>query len=292
MRSRTEALSFVIHRKVEFDQIAGRFVKSIGVDQANKDIVITFTDDSIKRIPRTGSGITQDQVVLVSSAGYNAAGELEVTLSTGQKFALGVTRNPIDYRGAMGTGVYCGLENDKHVFKPIVDAQGNPMVGSQLPITMGPGIPRDWNNYLEVAYEAGNDDAGAANVVTYRRMTSKINNIAGAVVNARNVQLPPGKYYIDAEVLLMRGDVGRSIIAKQTPIGNSPTTFTRLLESNPQYCWYYASVLGAEQLHLLRGVIELTDPVNQIGLGTISSYGYSFASWVWTGHMTRIWKIS
>lgn len=292
MQSRTEALSFVIHKQIAFDQVVGRFIKSIGVDQANKDIVVTFTDNSVKRIPRTGSGVTQDQVVLVSSAGYNAAGELEVVLSNGQSFALGVTRNSIDYRRAQGNGVYCGLESDKHVFKPIVDQQGIPMVGSQLPIQMGPGIPRDWNNYLEVAYEAGNDDAGAANTVTYRRMTSKINNILGAVVNARNVQLPPGKYYIDAEVLLMRGDVGRSIITKQTPVGNSPTTFTRLLESNPQYSWYFASVLSAEQLHLLRGVIELTDPVNQIGLGTISSYGYSFASWVWTGHMTRIWKIS
>lgn len=292
MQSKAEALSFIIHRKVALNQIDGKFVKSVGVDQTNKDIVITFSDDSIKRIPRTGSGISQSQVVLVDNAGYNANGELEVTLSTGQKFSLGVVKNPIDYQKVSGTGIYCGEDDGLYVFKPIVGANGDPMVGNQLPIQMAPGIPRDWTNYLEVAYESGNDDSGAANAITYRRMTAKVNNIPGAIVNARNVQLPPGKYYIDADVLLMRADVGRSLIVKQTPVGNSPTTMTRLLESNPQYCWYYASVLGAEQLHMLRGVIELTDPVNQIALGTISSYGYSFASWVWTGHITRIWKIS
>lgn len=292
MQSRTEALSFVIHRKVAFDQVVGRFVKSIGVDQSNKDIVITFSDNSVSRIPRTGSGVTQDQVVLVTAVDYNAAGELEVTLSTGQRFALGIYRNPVDYGKIQGSGVYTGLTDGKFTFKPIVSAQGTPMVGNQLPIQMAAGIPRDWSNYLEVAYEAGNDDAGAANTITYRRMNTRINNIAGAVVNARNIQLPPGRYYIDADVLLMRGDFGRSMIMQQSPPGNNPTTFTRLLESNPQYCWWNTSLLGAEQLHMLRGIIDLPNPVNQIGLGSISSYGYSFASWVWTGHITRIWKIS
>lgn len=292
MQSRTEALSFVIHRKVNFDQIVGRFVKSVGVDQSNKDIVITFTDNSIKRIPRTGSGITQNQVVSVASAEYNANGELQITLTTGQSFLLGVMKNPINYQGAIGSGVYVGQLNDKHVFKPITTEQGVSMVGGVLPITMGPGLPRDWSNYLEVAYEAGNDDAVSANVWGWRRMAAKVNNIAGAVVNTKSILLPPGKYYIDAETLTMRGDVGRSAIFKQTPVGNSPTTFTRLLESCTGYAWYYNQVLGAEQEHLIRGVIELTDPVNQIALGTISSYGLSYMSWVWTGHMTRIWKIS
>jgi hypothetical protein len=292
MQSRAEALSFVIHRKVNFDQIVGRFVKSVGVDQSNKDIVITFTDDSIKRIPRTGSGITQDQVVLVSSAGYNTNGELQITLSTGQSFLLGVVQNPVDYQGAVGVGLYVGTQAGKHVFKPITTAQGTPMVNNVLPIAMAPGLPRDWTNYLEVAYESGNDDAVSANNWGYRRMTLKINNIPGASVNARSIVLPAGKYYVDAETLTMRGDVCRSAIFKQTPVGANPTTFTRLLESNPAYSWWFNQILAGEQEHLIRGVIELTDPVNQIGLATISSYGLSYMSWVWTGHMTRIWKIS
>ena len=292
MNSRTEALSMVVHRKVAFDQLAEHFVRSVGVDTSNQDIVVTMTDGSIKRIPRRASGISQNDVVMVSNAGYNQDGFLQVNLSNGQIFVLAKQKNPIDYRGYSGSGIYLGVVDGIHVFKPIVSATDDPMVGATLPIQMGPGIPRDWSNYLEVLYESGNDNSAPANTWVFRRTVAKVNNIAGATVGTYSIRLPAGRYYVESDVLQFRGGTSKSALFKQTPVGDSPTTNVRLSETNPGYGWENTGSLQAEQSHILRTLVDLQDATNQIAIGTINSSATSYATWVWTGHVTRIWKLS
>lgn len=192
-RSRSEGLSFYLQKQVENRHIAQNIILSVGVNPANKELVFTFRDGTIKRFARQSAGTSQASVVVVNSASINVSGELVVTLSNGELYNFGVVTKPENFDNYTGTGIYVG-GTDPLAFKPFLPGPGV-TVDNQIVTFANLGeVDPTFDGYMAFTNPSIGSTASSG-AFRNRNLTQIEEGITGVTLAASVISLPKGKYY-------------------------------------------------------------------------------------------------
>lgn len=192
MINRSERLSFFMTRGIQnVGQIKDKIVSSVYIDSHDR-LVIEYNDSEKVLISRK-QGTSPDSVHVVSVQTNEQDDTVTLTDSSGTQYVIGSVF--VEEEPTSGTGVYTGLQGNKHVFKPLVFDDNFQEIDGLYRTTLG-SMPGSLSDKRSTYASGFNNYSIARNSWRNRSFDALVSNIPQVALVTGRVFVPEGRYLV------------------------------------------------------------------------------------------------